>query len=101
MGVVQISSSATASKFDGIIYDIRIYNRILSAAEVSTIYNMRGKDNIINGLVFRPMLKGAAGLSTFDGAVLAAGNTIYDPYSNTYGVPNGSPIAVADNKLGW
>lgn len=85
---------------DGLIYDLRIYNRILSASEVATIYGMRGKDNIINGLVFRPMLKGAAGLSTFSGA-LAAGNTIYDPYSQTYGVPNGSPVAVADNQLGW
>lgn len=86
---------------DGRIYDLRIYNRILTPAEVATIYNMRGKDNIINGLVFHPMLKGAAGLSTFDGAVLGADNTIYDPYSQTYGVPVGSPIAVADNVLGW
>lgn len=35
--------------------DIRIYNRILSAEEMETIYAARGHDGIVDGLVFRAL----------------------------------------------
>lgn len=38
---------------DGRMEDVRIYNRILSAAEILTIYSARGRDNILNNLVMR------------------------------------------------
>ena len=82
-----------------IIHDKRTYNRILTAAEVLQIYNGRGRDNIKSGLVFCPFLKGAAGLQAFDGATLAAGNTIVDPCSGAIGVPAGSPVGVGETYL--
>ena len=83
----------------GTVADLRIYNRILTAAEVAQIYSARGRDNIRNGLVFCPFLKGAAGLQAFDGATLAAGNTIVDPCSGAIGVPAGSPVGVGETYL--
>jgi len=87
------------TRFDGIIRDIRVYNRILTAAEAAQMYSARGRDNIRNGLVFCPFLKGAAGLQAFDGATLAAGNTIVDPCSGAVGVPAGSPVGVGETYL--
>ena len=81
------------------ILDFRIYNRILTPAEVLQMYNARGRDNIRNGLVFCPFLKGAAGLQAFDGATLAAGNTIVDPCSGAVGVPAGNPVGVGETYL--
>jgi hypothetical protein len=93
------SSNTGVKSPDGRITGFRIYNRILTAAEVLTIYNSRGADNIRNGLVFCPFLKGAAGLQVFDGATLAAGNTIVDPCSGAVGVPAGSPVGVGETYL--
>jgi hypothetical protein len=43
--------------------DIRIYNRILSPEEMQTIYACRGRDGIVDGLVFRCLGKeGAPGI---------------------------------------
>lgn len=36
--------------FDGALEDIRYYNRVLSAAEVATIFASKGKDGIVSGL---------------------------------------------------
>ena len=88
----------TDTRFDGFIRKVMVYNRILTAAEILDMYNSRGASYPRNGLVFCPILYGAKGMSSFDGA-LAAANTIYDPYSNTYGVPNGSPVAVPETYL--
>lgn len=38
---------------DGDMDDLRIYDRALSAAEILTLFTLRGKDDIINGLVSR------------------------------------------------
>lgn len=92
---------AAGFSLNGKMYKAIMYSDILTATEVKNFCDSRGKIYPRDNIAFMPMLKGAAGLSTFDGATLAAGNAIYDPYSQTYGVPVGSPIAVADNKLGW
>ena len=91
--------TAASNPIDGRVSDVRVYNRILTADEVLAIYNARGRDNIRNGLVFCPFLKGAAGLQAFDGATLAAGNTIVDPCSGAIGVPAGSPVGVGETYL--
>ena len=83
----------------GTVSGTRIFNRILTADEVLQIYNGRGRDNIHNGEVFCPFDKGAAGLQAFDGATLAAGNTIVDPCSGAVGVPAGSPVGVGETYL--
>jgi len=42
--------------FKGILDDLRIYNRVLSAAEIATIFACRGSDGIAYGLLHRYML---------------------------------------------
>lgn len=84
---------------NGQVSDARIYNRILTAAEVLQIYNARGRDNIRNGLVFCPFLKGAKGLQAFGGTTLDTVNTINDPCSGAIGVPAGNPVGVGETYL--
>jgi len=42
--------------FKGILDDLRIYNRVLNAAEIATIFACRGSDGIVYGLLHRYML---------------------------------------------
>ncbi len=86
---------------DGDVLDVRIYNRILSAGEVAEIYQARGRDGVRYGLVFRPVMIGAAGLSTFDGSNLGAGNTILDEINGIAGTPSGTPVGAGDTLLAW
>jgi hypothetical protein len=89
----------TGIPFNGFENDFLIYNRILSATEIAEAYNSRLAIPNRNGLVFAPHLSGAAGLTTFDGSTLAAGNTIADQVSGALGVPAGSPVGRADTYL--
>ena len=73
---------------NGILDDIRIYNRNLSAAEMITIHTARGRDNIIEGLVSRwSVNEGASGVT------LSGSNSIKDLGANgNHGTPEGSPV---------
>ena len=52
-----------ARALDGYIEDVRVYNRILSAGEISTIFACKGHDEIIIGLIGRwPLREGAPGV---------------------------------------
>ena len=90
---------AAPSYYDGLLYSILVFNRILSASEILEAYNSRLAIPNLNGLVFAPDLRGAAGLVYPDGSTLAAGNTIVDLVSGTRGIPAGSPILRADSLL--
>ena len=46
-------TAATGQYFDGHLEDMRIYNRVLSAAEIETIYAAKGVDGITHGLEHR------------------------------------------------
>jgi len=39
--------------WDGDVYEYRVYDRWLSQAEIETLYNCRGTDNIVQGLQFK------------------------------------------------
>jgi hypothetical protein len=84
----------------GTLYNITIYNRVLSAAEILDAYNSRLAIPSYNGLVFAPDLRGAAG-GVGDGSTLAAGNVIRDHISGASGVPAGSPVLRADTYLNY
>ena len=84
--------------FDGNIYTTLIYPRILTPQDYAMNFNT------LNGWrppnpVFNPNLSAAAGIQAFNGATLAAGNTIRDPISGVDGVPSGSPVGIIDNSL--
>lgn len=69
--------------------DFRYYNRVLSDAEIETIYACRGTDGIVDGLIHRwPMDEKAPGVSVTDGSPkdVAGANDLYINYgAPTYG----------------
>ncbi len=44
-------SKDNADAWDGIVYELRFYNRRLAANEITSIATMRGQDRILNGLI--------------------------------------------------
>jgi hypothetical protein len=99
--VLEIGGSSLGGQFsfDGKISDVRVYNRILSPAEVLDMYNRRSMNDNINGLVFNPVLLGAAACQAFDGTALATAHKIVDPYSGAIGTPSGSPVGAGETYL--
>lgn len=84
---------------NGSLYSLAVYNRILTAAELTDAYNSRLLIPNYQGLVFAPILCGASGLQSFDGATVASGNKIIDVVGGVSGTPNGSPVGVAESYL--
>lgn len=60
-GCIGAEDDASGEFFDGFIEDARLYQRLLSAAEVATIYATRGADSIVWGLALRYPLFGSEG----------------------------------------
>lgn len=79
---------ASTQGLNGILDDFRLYNRVLTAAEVRTIYAARGTDEIVNGLISRVL---------FDEGAIAAvpsGTGVIKDVSVTKNnfTPSGSPV---------
>ena len=74
-------------EFTGSIEDVRMYDRILNPAEILTIYNSRGIDNILSGLVTRwPLIREAVG------TVASGAGSVFDiSGNNVHATPVGSP----------
>ncbi len=80
---------------DGVIDDARIYNRALSAEEMSTIHAARGHDGIVDGLVSRWLMnEGAPGVTVAGAGVVkdigGGGND---------GTPQGAGSSFAPSQL--
>ena len=97
IGNTKNSAGVYVAAFDGKIFDPRIYNRVLSAAEVTTLYNGGTPDHtlVTDGLVFQ-------GLATYADRPLAAGTVLtstdrlVENIIRAVGVPNGSPTIRAN-----
>jgi hypothetical protein len=87
------------ASFDGPISDLRIYNRILTPAEIASIYAARGADGPGDAVFWCPG-HGAEGVSAPDTA-LGSTNYVYDQITGVAGVPSGSPILRADRYLSY
>lgn len=82
---------------DAKAFDIRVYNRILTGAEVTTLYNGGVPDHtlVTNGLVFQ-------GLSTYTDRPLSAGHVLtstdrlVENIIRAVGIPNGLPTIRAN-----
>jgi len=74
--------------FDGWIEDARLYNRILSANEIATIYAQQGTDGIVSGLLGRYMLNEGAKNVVASGSGAAKDNSIV----KNDGTPYDSPV---------
>lgn len=94
IGAVSIGTAGAGTSHDGKIQDIRIYDRILSSAEITTLSQTtnRCKYVIPNGLVFWMPTTYREGSASLDGITLASSDTIPDLIGNIQGVPYGSPI---------
>jgi hypothetical protein len=77
-------TGATPTYFDGLLDDVRIYNRILSAAEISALFAQHGGDDVREGLVTRyKMDEGYPGQT--------ASGTVYDDTANNDATATASP----------
>ena len=82
------SRPAGSCPVDALIDDVRIYNRLLSLAEIQTIYHSRGADNIVNGLVGRWLMNEKS-----DGVTASGANSCIDISGNgNHGTPQNSPV---------
>lgn len=82
------TGTANSEGLNGLLDDVRIYNRRLSAIEIQTIYATRGTDGIVDGLVLRTQLEeGTSGSSP-------AGAGFVKDLSNNKNdyTPTGSPV---------
>jgi hypothetical protein len=82
----------TDRQTDGRISDARIYDRALSAAEMETVFALRGRDNIVDGLLHRYLLnEGPPGVAS----VGAGSNKDVGP-GQIDGTPVASPPFITD-----
>ena len=72
---------------NGILDDVRVYNRVLSANEIQTIYACGGCDTIVYGLQNRWLLNEGA-----DGVAASGAGIIKDMCGVTTGTPVSSPV---------
>lgn len=69
------TNTGSTNTFDGVLSDIRVYNRVLSADEIRTIFQTRGTDGIVNGLQLRyEFMQGPAGGVVTDPVIDASQN---------------------------
>ena len=52
------SSERQTNVFDGLLEDVRVYDRQLEQAEVDNIYAARGRDGVVDGMIVRTALIG-------------------------------------------
>lgn len=94
-----VPTGGSSRSINGIVFSWLFYNVILSSQEATDGWNSRLVIPTYRGLKFAPLLYAAKGLTIFDGAVLAAGNTLLDEVGLAVGVPAGSPVGASDSYL--
>jgi hypothetical protein len=72
--------------FAGTLDDVRVYNRVLSANEISTIYACRGRDNIYYGLQDRWCLN-----EGYDTQAVSGANSVKDMVGTNHYTATNSP----------
>lgn len=98
-----VGSGGVIPSVDGRVQDIRIYNRALSAAEISALYaSSRTIEMNDNGLTFHaPLMYAANRYPTVPFAgTLGGTDYTYDRVNGVAGTPSGSPSGAADIVYG-
>jgi hypothetical protein len=90
---------SNCTNFDGDIYKVLSYNRVLSPSEIVMMSKSRGLFYPRKGLIFNPNLRGAMGLQKFDMTVLSTSNLFRDPVSKKIGTPISSPVGLGESYL--
>jgi hypothetical protein len=91
--VISDADPSTNRSGPGPIADFRLYSRILSGAEIATIFACRGRDGILNGLEARYLMNEAA-----DGTTASGANSVKStgPVASRNGTPANSPVYRAE-----
>jgi hypothetical protein len=91
---LQIGNRKTATEnlnfpFDGKLYDVRVYQRILSASELVTLYNAGTPDKslLTDGLAFQAFTVPTYKLSTYIDATLDSSKMLREAVSGAIGTP--------------
>jgi hypothetical protein len=95
IGNVKTASWEYVNDFNGKIFDFRIYDRILTQAEVTELYNAGVPSALVgtkNGLVFQGMAVRTENLANYIDQILDSTLTVRDNIFGAVGVPHGSPI---------
>jgi hypothetical protein len=94
IGNVHSNNNDYTESFDGKIKDVRVYNRILSGAEVTALYNSGTPDAslVTDGLVFQAFAVRTKELSSYVDQTLTESLKLLDNIQRVVGTPHGSPI---------
>jgi hypothetical protein len=86
--------SGGGGAYDGMLDDVRIYDRAMSAAEIATVYASRGNDGILHGLVARYLMREAS-----VGTAATVAGSVKDLTKNSLHLnPSASPV-YAESRL--
>ena len=79
---------------DGKLKDVRVYNRILSAAEVTTLYNSGtpSASAVTDGMVFQAFAVRTKDLALYVNQTLTESMKLLDNVFGVVGTPHGSPV---------
>lgn len=98
MGRLDVNlGGGTYAYFNGIIDDVRVYNRALSAAEIAALYTQN--ETKVNASQNSKMTEGLVGLWSFDGPDVS-GATVYDRSGNSRNATSTGSPAPAIGKVG-
>ena len=88
--VIQMFNRPGTSNYADIdLHDIRFYNRVLTPAEIQTIYQARGGDDIVYGMTSRwPMFEGAPGATISGTGVVKDIGADKNNFSSATGAPS-------------
>jgi hypothetical protein len=96
VGTIYFSTyNGTSEAYDGLLDEVRIYNRALSAAEVTQLYNASKRAEIVNA----PSRTGLVGYWNLDDESIS-GTTVFDKSGlGGSGTINGNPITGVAGKI--
>ena len=93
------TSTGSSSKFLGLLDDIRVYNRALSADEVKRLYKMGGTLTINKTVTNSSLINGLVGHWTFDGADMARTAAFDKSGNGNRGILANGPVLI-EGKIG-
>lgn len=94
IGNVKTANRDYIDGFNGKIKDVRVYNRVLSDAEIASIYNAGTPDfnNVPDGLIFQAFAVRTNKLSSYVNQTLTDSLKVRDNIRGVVGTPHGGPI---------
>ena len=97
IGNIKSVGSPYIEAFDGKIFDPRVYNTILTQAQVTTLYNAGVPDEtlVTDGLVFQGFNVRTGDLASYIGTTLTSAYTLRENMYGAVGVVNGAPVGRA------